>query len=103
MHATAIFAAGTALAVAAAPAQTPAPRSDPARAQACRDVVSQVRAQAGRARLERGVAKPGEATAWLAVDRSYDGCRVLVPASDPRDIRPEPAAPEGPVRFLPAR
>ncbi|HUQ13542.1 MAG TPA: hypothetical protein VM055_04625 [Novosphingobium sp.] len=103
MHATAILFAGAAFAAAATPAQAPAPRMDPTTGEACRDIISQVRAEAGRPRLERGVARPGEARAWLAVDRRYDGCRVLVPASDPRDIRPEPAAPEGPVGFLPAR
>ncbi len=100
MHATILLAAA-ALTTVASPALTPAPVSaDDAR---CSKTIDQVRDMAGKSRLERGVAKPGEATAWLAVDRRHDDCRVLVPLRDPADIRPVPPPETGPARLIPGR
>lgn len=70
-------------------------------ARLCRDRIEEVRAEAGKPRLERGPADPEEPLLMYAVDRQIDGCRVLVPVSDPADIRhsPPPSAPQ----IIPAR
>ena len=102
MHATAILLAAAALAATATHALAPAPRFvDLSEKTACRDTIELIRERAGKPRLERGAARPGEATAWLAVDRRYHNCRVLVPVRDPSDIRPEPDPAKGPARLIP--
>jgi hypothetical protein len=80
---------------------TPAP--SPERRAACRDTITKVREQSGLPKLERGVARPGEGMLIAAVDKRIDDCRVLVMASDTRDIRPEPEPSDGKARWLPAR
>ena len=69
-------------------------------ARACRDRIEQVRDQAGRPKLERGPASPDKPLMMYAVDHRVDGCGVLVPVSDPADIRPAPEP--GEVRLIPA-
>ena len=104
MHTTAILLAAAALTATATPALAPAPRfADPGEKAACRDTIELVRKRAGKPRLDRRAARPGEATAWLAVDRRYDNCRVLVPVRDPGDVRPEPDPAKGPARLIPGR
>lgn len=103
MHATILLAAAALSVVAThatAPASRLAERPDNGR---CRDAIDQVRDSFGKPRLDHRTAKPGEATAWLAVDKRLGNCRVLVPVRDPRDIRLQPAPASGPARFIPGR
>lgn len=67
----------------------------------CRDRIEQVRAGAGKPRLERETASPDEPLLMYAVDHRVDDCGVLVPIADPADIRqaPEPGKPG----IIPAR
>lgn len=68
MYAPAMLIAAAALAAVAA-SPPPASRTpSPAETARCRDTIEQVREHAGRPRLERGLARPGKARAWLAVD-----------------------------------
>lgn len=79
----------------------PWPSVDAAEAdRRCRDRIEQVRAQAGKPKLERGPADPGEPLLMYAVDHRIDGCGVLVPVADPADVRTSPEP--GPARLIPA-
>lgn len=101
MHATMLLAAAALTAI-ATPAVTPAPQVSPSADNArCRDTIDRVRNSAGKPALDRSTARPGEATAWFAVDKRVDKCRVLVPVRDPTDIRLQPAPSKGPARFIP--
>jgi hypothetical protein len=101
MHLSAIMLAGAAFALSSAPAQ--APQTSTQHSAHCRDTIELVRERLGKPKLDRQAARPAEAGKWLAVDRRFDNCRVLVPASDPSDIRPEPAPQSGDARLIPAR
>ena len=91
------------LAAAALTAIPSTPTPSPERRAACRDTITQVREQSGLPKLDRGAARPGEGLLIAAVDKRIDDCRVLVMASDTRDIRPEPEPNDGKARWLPAR
>lgn len=71
------------------------------RTRQCRDRIERARAEAGKPKLERQPASPEKPLLMYAVDHRVDGCGVLVPVSDPADIRqpPEPGKPE----LIPAR
>jgi hypothetical protein len=90
------------LAVAAAPADAPAPTLRP-NAAGCADAIRQVRESNGLPALDKQVAHPGEGLFIAAVDKRIDDCRVLVMARDKRDIRPEPAPADGRAGLIPAR
>ena len=70
-------------------------------ARRCRDRIEQVRTEAGKPRLEREPASSDAPLLMYAVDHRVDGCGVLVPVSDPTDLRqaPEPGRPA----IIPAR
>lgn len=67
----------------------------------CRDRIAQVRADEGKPRLEREPASPDQPLLMYAVDHRVDGCAVLVPVSDPADIRQSPLP--GKLEIIPAR
>ena len=71
--------------------------------QACVDRITQVREATGQPPLDRETAQPGKPLVIAAVDKRIAGCRVLVMAADPRDIRPEPEIRKGRRLFIPAR
>jgi hypothetical protein len=78
--------------------QPPAALSGDSRA-VCRDRIEQVRAASGLPRLDRGNASPDEQPLLIAaVDKRIGGCAVMVLRNNTSDIRPIPAAPEGPPR-----
>ena len=70
---------------------------------ACRDRVTQARAERGLPLLERNTADPDEPLFFAAVDHRLDGCSVLVMRNNTSDIRPVPALPEGRPMLIPAR
>ena len=74
---------------------------EPAARQRCRDRIEQARASAGKPSLERETADPEKPLLMYAVDHRVDGCGVLVPVSDPSDLRSPP--PAGKPRVRPAR
>jgi hypothetical protein len=65
----------------------------------CRDRIQQVRDERGLPKLDYDNAKPDEGLLIAAVDQRIDGCSVMVMRNDTSDIRPLPAAPEGPARM----
>lgn len=67
----------------------------------CRDRIAQVRADEGKPRLEREPASPDQPLLMYAVDHRVDGCAVLVPVSDPADIRQSTLP--GKLEIIPAR
>ncbi|WP_375291990.1 hypothetical protein [Qipengyuania sp.] len=69
--------------------------------RACRETIEQARAVAGKPELDREPADPAEAKHFYAVDRSVDGCPVLVMSGDPADQRPVPQV--GEPMLIPAR
>lgn len=71
--------------------------------QACVERITQVREATGQPPLGREAAPPEQSLVIAAVDKRVAGCRVLVMAADPRDIRPEPEIRKGPRLFIPAR
>jgi hypothetical protein len=87
----------TTAAAAAALSAAPAPDR-----QACADRITQVREATGQPRLQRETADPGKPLLIAAVDKRIDGCRVLVMAADPRDVRPEPEVESRRAGLLPA-
>lgn len=60
--------------------------------QRCRDRIEQARAASGQPELDRSPAGEEQPLLHYAIDRRIDGCGVLVPVSDPADIREPPAS-----------
>lgn len=80
-----------------------APTAVPSDAE-CRDRITQAREAAGKPPLlDREPASPDKPYHIYAVDRRQDGCAVMVMKGDPADIRPLPAAPDGPMLVMPAQ
>ncbi len=70
--------------------------------QQCRNLISQVRQEAGKPPLlDREPASPDKPYHIYAVDRRQDGCAVMVVKGDPADIRPIPKAADGPFVIMP--
>jgi hypothetical protein len=105
-----IVVAGSAMATMAAGPPTPLDQpsyEEPARAwtsiedarpsaEECRQRIQHVRDQTGKPTLDRSPASPDKPMLMYAVDQKLDGCSVIVPVSDPSDLRqaPEPRPPE---------
>lgn len=70
------------------------------RLRECRDRIEQVRAAAGKPKLEREPANPDKPLLMYAVDTRIDDCGVIVPVADPSDLRQAP--PPGIARMIPA-
>lgn len=75
--------------------------AETSRELACRDRIERIRAEAGKPVIERRAVDPAKPLMFHAVDQKIDGCAVLVPVSDPTDVRTSPA-PGKPER-IPAR
>ena len=73
------------------------------RGEECRDRIVHARDALGQPPLlRREPASPERPLAIYAVDRTQDGCSVLVMMGDPDDIRPMPEPEQGPIfRQLP--
>lgn len=65
----------------------------------CRGKIETVREERGLPKLRRENAQRGDAMMILAVDKTIDGCEVLVMANDTRDVRPLPEFRDGPARL----
>lgn len=103
------------LATGAAPPQAPAPapeggrpdlppvKIDPTTGKAvCRETIQEVREERGLPWVDRGTAPdPDQPLLIAAVDRTIDGCSVLVMRDDTSDVRPVPGPQEH--RLMPAR
>ena len=56
----------------------------------CRYRIEQARASKGQSKPDREPALPDKPIFQYAVDRTLDGCGVIVPVSDPTDMQPLP-------------
>lgn len=85
------------------PAAAPEVTIDPTNGKAvCRETIQQVREERGLPRVDRGNAvDPDDPLLIAAVDKTIDGCSVLVMRHDTSDIRPLPAPREH--RLMPAK
>ena len=86
------------------PAQSWRDIQDPIERERCKEKIRQVRAEAGKPKIEaeQETADPEKPLLIAAVDQSVDGCKVLVMKQDTSDIRPMPEQRKGPVRIEPA-
>ena len=74
------------------------PQINDAELQACRDRITEAREASGQPPLlQREPASPDKPLAIYAVDRTQDGCSVMVMMGDREDIRPLPTPSEGPL------
>lgn len=81
------------------------PWSDVAEAERdlrCRDRIEQVRESASKPKLGRSPARSEKPDVIYAVDHRIEGCTVLMPASDPADIRPVPKPNARQAELIPA-
>ena len=70
----------------------------------CSDRITYAREATGQPPLlEREPALPEKPLAIWAVDRSQDGCSVMVMMGNPEDIRALPGPMEGPLMVIPAQ
>jgi hypothetical protein len=68
----------------------------------CRETIQEVREERGLPRIDRGTApEPDQPLLIAAVDRTIDGCSVLVMRDDTSDVRPVPGPQEH--RLMPAK
>jgi hypothetical protein len=92
----------------AAPAPAPQEGANPAVPgkvavpKACQNTIELVRTANGLGPVERRPASAERPLLTAAVDYRIDGCRVLMMANNPRDIRPLPEF-SGEARMMPAR
>lgn len=100
------------LATGAAPPTTPAPERNAAAPRVtinptngkavCRETIQEVREERGLPWVDRGTAvEPDEPLLIAAVDKTIDGCSVLVMRDNTSDIRPLPEPREH--RLMPAK
>ncbi len=82
------------------PQATPAPQLQKD-GQNCRGKIVAVRDERGLPMLRRDNTTRDDAMMILAVDKTIEGCEVLVMASDPKDVRPLPEFRDGPGRIQP--
>lgn len=73
------------------------------REAACRDRITQARAERGLPKLERETASPDKPLLITALDHRIDGCGVLVMRHDTSDIRPVPVIAGDQPLVMPAR
>jgi hypothetical protein len=69
----------------------------------CRGRIEAVRDERGLPKLQRDNAAPDQPLLILAVDRTIDGCEVLVMKNNASDIRPLPEFSEKPAQLQPLR
>ncbi|MGB3711086.1 MAG: hypothetical protein WA985_05305 [Erythrobacter sp.] len=79
-------------------APTPVEANPDSLSESCRDRISQAREASGQPPLlRREPASPENPLAIYAVDRTQDGCSVVVMMGEPEDIRPVPEVEQRPV------
>ncbi|NVD43781.1 hypothetical protein [Qipengyuania atrilutea] len=71
--------------------------------QHCERTIEQVRAERNLPLLRREPASPDKPYLLSAVDKTIDGCPVLVMHSDKSDVRPVPETANEPIGLIPAR